>query len=400
MRKYLFLLVISVFVFSCNSSKEVIDVQNINKLTGNFNNHLIYSLPKTKIIVVVEVDKIVQNKGPYADYTDKYLGALNNLIKQNETFWNIADVQFYFYPVIDTANTYVVGALSEEVFFPLKLTKDGFPVSYNSDAVDYNTDQFIHNTSGFNDDHSQNLSFNFVSSDKSYKVVYDTVYKEEVYDTIIRKVPILKPNLVKKTIEEQAKELADRITLLRDDRAALLVGEADNDNLPTGDALKIMLNEIDKLEAEYLTMFVGRSDTLRYTYTFSFTPEYNDFKQSVILFKFSNRSGLLPSDNIYGSPVFFKVNSVNKASNISNFNYNLGLNQQMDRKQVNKGLYYRIPQQSSVKLVLNSQVISEKNMYIAQHGTIQYLPANIFNNSDLKIIFYPELGSIKSINFQ
>lgn len=398
MRKLIPIFFAILLLFSCNSSKEIIDVQNINSLTSNYQNNFVYSLPKTKIIIVVQVEKIIQNKGPFADFTDKYLGALNNMIKQNETFWNISDVSFLSYPVIDTLNTYVIGS-SENIFLPLSLTKEGFPIAYNDSSQNYQFKQLDLNSSGLNDDHSKNLSFNFVSSDKSYKVTYDTVYKEEVYDTIIRKVPILKPNLVKKTPEEQAKELADRITVLRDDRAALLVGEADNDNLPTGDALKIMLSEIDKLETEYLSMFVGRSDTLRYTFTFSYTPENNVYQQSVILFKFSQNSGLLPADNIYGTPVYFKISSNNKSSNISNYNYNSNLLAQVSRKTLNKGLFYRIPQQATVKLVFNSQIISEKNMYIAQHGTVQFLPANIFKNPNLKIKFYPELGSIESISF-
>ncbi|MBN2662328.1 MAG: DUF4831 family protein [Bacteroidales bacterium] len=398
MRKLIPIFFAILLLFSCNSSKEIIDVQNINYLTSNLQNNFIYSLPKTKIIIVVQVEKIIQNKGPFADFTDKYLGALNNMIKQNETFWNISDVSFLSYPVIDTLNTYVIGC-SENLFLPLSLTKDGFPIAYNNSSEKYQYEQLDLNLSGLNDDHSQNLSFNFVSSDKSYKVTYDTVYKEEIYDTIIRRVPILKPNLVKKTPEEQAKELADRITILRDDRAALLVGEADNDNLPSGDALKIMLNEIDKLETEYLSMFVGRSDTLTYTFTFSYTPENSVYQQSIILFKFSQSSGLLPADNIYGTPVYFQIASNNKSTNISNYNYNSYLLTQVNKKSLYKGLYYRIPQQATVKLVFNSQIISEKNMYIAQHGTVQFLPANIFKNPNLKIKFYPELGSIESISF-
>jgi len=399
MRKIFFALIVLFALFSCNSSKEVVDVQNINNLTTSFNNHFIYSLPKTKIIVVVEVEKIIQNKGPFTDYTDTYLGALNNVIMHNETFWNISNVNFFSYPIIDTSNTYVVGLLDDNTSFPLKLTRNGFLISFNNPDVDYHSNEIEHDLSGLNDNSSQNLSFNFVSSDKSYKVVYDTVYKEEVYDTIIKQVPILKPNLVKKTPEEQAKELADRITLLRDDRAALLVGEADNDNLPTGNALAIMLAEIDKLEAEYLSMFIGRSDTLKYTYTFSYTPT-NNLQHSVILFKFSQRNGLLPAENIYGTPVYFKISSNDLAANISDYNYNLNLSQQMNRKPLNKGLYYRIPKQASVKLVFNSQVVSETKMFVAQHGTIQYLPANFFKNPNLKIDFYPELGSIKSVSFQ
>ncbi len=395
-KSILFLSIFFLFL-SCNSQKEVIDVQNINNLSSIHQNNLIYTLPKTQIIVEIEVEKIIKNKGSFSEYTDKYLGALNNTIKQNSTTWTISKVNFYSNPIIDTSNTYIIG-LENNFFTPITLTKQGFLVAYNNPNATYQPKQININQSGMNDNHSQNLSFNFVSSDKSYKIEYDTVYREEVYDTIIRKVPILKPNLVKKTPEEQAKELADRITILRDDRAALLVGEADNDNLPSGDALQLMLNEIDKLEADYLSMFIGRTDTLKYTFSFSYTPSKTELNKKILLSKFSSTNGLLPAENIYGSSVFLQINTDNNLNNVVDFNSKLRIFEQMQKKTINKGLYYRIPQTSSIKLLIDNQIISEKNIDIAQFGTIQFLPASIFSNPNLKIDFYPEYGSVKSIS--
>lgn len=390
----------SVLFLACNSSKNLVKVQNINDIKKIYPNNLIYSLPKTKIVIVVEIEKIIKNKGPYGKFTDKYLGALNKTIKKNETFWEISKVKFFSYPIVDTSKTFIVGTKNNYSSFPLTLSKEGFPIAYNIAKTKYDhTNEINLNNSAINNNKSKKLSSNFISSNKNYKIVYDTVYKEEVYDTIIRKVPILKPNLVIKTTEEQAKELADRLTILRDDRAALLVGEADNENLPRGDALKIMLNEIDKLEAEYLSMFIGRTDTLRYTYSFSYIPSKNDINIRKTLFKFSESSGILPSENIYGTPVHFEIDVKNYSKNLKKYQSDIELYKKMDKKN-NSGFCYRIPKKASVKLIYGSQVISEKNIFISQLGIIQYLPSEIFENKNLKIEFYPNLGSIKSINYQ
>ncbi len=399
MRKLFISAFVILLLFSCNTQKNIINVQNINNIKKLYSNNFIYTLPKTKIVVVVQIDKVIKSKGPFSDYTEKYLGELNNNIKENQTEWNISDVKYYAIPIADSANTFVISYKDNNYIPSLSLTTDGFPIAYNIEDLNYQVSDIEFDNSTINDNLSQQLSFNLVSSDKSYKVVYDTIYKQEVYDTIIRQVPILKPNLVQKTTEEQAKELADRITVLRDDKSALLVGEADNDNLPEGAALRIMLDEINILEKEYLSMFIGRTDTMTYTYSFSYTPEEKEQNSQIMLFKFSKNSGILPSDNLYGTPVYLEIDSKNNSNNINDFQSDLAIIKQANKDKTPQGLYYRIPKKATVKLLLNSQNIAEKTIFISQFGTVLSIPSNAMLNNNLKIKFYPELGSIESIKY-
>jgi hypothetical protein len=397
MKNKIIIFCIVIFFASCKSSY-FLDVENISNISGPIDNYgVYYDLPKTEIVVSVKVRRIVKSKGPYEEYCQKYLGNLSNVIKKNETKWQISDVSFITIPQKDSHNIYY--ARSSRDFLPLSLTKEGFLLSYN-DTLNQRVEDYDFIRKKIEQKNIGKRSFYILPADKSYKIVYDTIYKEEVYDTIIKKVPILKSNLVRKSTEEQAKELADKLLTLKDDRAALLVGEGDNDYLPTGPALRIMLDEIDKLEASYLKMFIGQIDTSYYVYYFSYEPQKDETDKKILLFKFSDNSGILPSDNIFGTPVYLEVKSEETTSKIGKFNelqeaYLDSKNKKMNRK----GLFYRIPAKVRVILSKNNQILSEKSIFVAQLGEVSYLPADMFNYGNVRIDFYPELGSIKKIDY-
>ncbi len=399
MNKKLFFALGFIFMFACNSQKDLLEVQNINKIQNYRPTSIIYNLPKTKIVVVVEIEKIIQSKGPYSDFTDKYLGSIKDVVRNNSTEHQISNINFYTIPIPDTSHTYVVSASETGFVYGFNLTKEGFIISLNDPNISYDNSNFNVWENNGNNNNIKNLAFNVLTSDKNYKIVYDTIYREEIYDTIIRRIPILKKNVILKTPEEQAEDLANLILTLRDDRAALFVGEGDNDNLPDGDALQIMINGINQLEKEYLSMFVGKTDTLKYTYTYSYIPEPNIFSKKIILFKFSKNSGVLPSDNLYGVPVFFEIIADNYSQNINDFQQQQFLFEEMKKEKTQKGLYYRIPEKASIRVLFNSRIISQKSIFVAQLGVVDALPASLFNDN-IKIEFYPNLGSIKNIKVQ
>ncbi len=386
------LIVLIFFLFSCRSNLQVIPINNINQVKKEKAEGFFYILPKTEIIVEVNVAKITNSKGPYADYTEKYLGQLTDVIHKNETFWELQDISILDYPIPDSSQIYFISSKGN---FPLNLSETGFPIAYNT------SEHFTYITYNFSsisiEDKSKENSF--LPVDKSYKIVYDTVYKLQTYDTIIRKVPVLKPNLVKKTTEEQAKELADKISTLTDDRAALLVGEGDNDYLPEGPALRIMLDEIDKLLNSYLQMFKGKSDTVYYKYAFKFIPEDYTNNQKKVLFKFSRKSGVQPADNLFGEEVYIELTPNGNYQEIKNFTIDK-FSEKSQNKKYRNGLFYRIPQPMNIKITMNNGVLAENSVIVNQTGAVYSLPAKIFKDKSLEIKFYPKYGSIKEIYFK
>ena len=394
---YIFILL---FVFwGCKSNLSIIETYSIKNLKEPVSTGIFYNLPKTEVIINVNVLKIIKKKGPFSDYSQKYLGALTNIIDKDKVIWKISDIEFRTIPIADTSNIFVVCKAKNISYLPFTLSKEGFLVSYNLGDKKFKIPKNEEPSKEGNERKNKNFSFELLPSDNNYKVVYDTVYREKIEDTVIKKIPVLKRTLVKKTLDEQAKEQADKLFTLREDRAALLVGEGDNDYLPTGSALRLMLSEIDKLESSYLSMFTGKEDTVEYTFSFSYIPSRKDIGREIILFKFSENSGVLPFDNIYGTPVSLEIATDNYAQDINKFVLSQKKQDNREQKGDIAGLYYRIPQKVKIEVKQDNQILSKEGIYINQLGTIAELPEELFGNEKLKIEFYPQLGAIKSISY-
>ena len=96
--KIIILAIILFIITSCSSNKNIVKVENINNVKKYTENSLIYALPKTVIVVDIEVSKITKRKGPFYSYTEDFLGSIKNIIKTNSTEWAISSINFRTYP--------------------------------------------------------------------------------------------------------------------------------------------------------------------------------------------------------------------------------------------------------------------------------------------------------------
>ncbi len=354
-------------------------------------------MPKTKIVIEVFVNKIIENKGPFSDYTDKYLGKLKDRIEKNRTYWQISNVRFWSVPIVDTNHIYAIISKGITLANFVSLTKEGFLISFNKNGTNYQSPLLFKEYANIKQGSTTELSYGRLSSRGIYKDVYDTVYKEISFDTVFKRVPIIKKTQIQKTREEQAREMADEIFSLRDYRLSLLVG--DLDQLPDGKALNIMLSGINKLEKQYLEMFIGRRDTLSYRYIFTYVPEQIPNIYRVVLFKFSTRKGILPVDAIEGNPVILEIYHQDNCEKIRDFEVSQFL-LETEKGVKNSGIFYRIPDKALLKLKMGNMTLGQIEMYIAQLGSIARLPYKLFLQKNVSIEFYPDLGAIKSITKQ
>ena len=394
-KKLIALIILIIALAGCATNKKVlIQTRRLNQINRFSNNYLIYYLPKTQIIIKLQATKIVENKGPYADYAQEFLGNLTNIITKNRTYWQISDIQISTVPIRDTNNIWAVNSSMINAY-NFQLTPQGFPVALNKNIkyTPVQTDTQSFTKLNKRTDSSETL----LIIDQGYKEVYDTIFKTQTYDTIQRTIPIIKKQLIKKSIREQARDLADKIFELRDYRESLLIG--DNDQLPDGQALRQMLAGIARLEKQYLAQFIGRTDKTIFHYKFAFTPEPTNNVVQTILFRFSPKLGLLPANDLNGQPVILEIQSHQTVDKIKSFSQKQNIIKiLMKNPPQNSGLAYRIPELVTIKLIYNGQILAKTQLLVAQFGIVQHLPAQIFKNPNLKIEFYPDLGSIKSIS--
>lgn len=105
------------------------------------------------------------------------------------------------------------------------------------------------------------------------------------------------------TTEEQAAATAELLFSLRKHRLDLITGEAGENVFGAG--LKAALDEIARMEREYLDMFYGSksvSDQL-YTFNVTITPDKNEY----MVCRFSDKVGIVPTDDLSGRPIVVKV---------------------------------------------------------------------------------------------
>jgi hypothetical protein len=180
-----------------------------------------------------------------------------------------------------------------------------------------------------------------------------------------------------KTTEEMAKDASKTLAKIRKRKFRLMAGM--NDKLPKENALKIMIEELDKKEAYYLSLFFGKEIKETKTINISVLPtEYKKY----LLFYFDEKTGL-SQDKTQGNPVWLNIEEDQLAINVD-------LSSKYDKTE--RLLPYRSPKMVKLSLLQNSKSILQTQLPLAQFGVINYLPLSFLKES--KIIINSETGNI------
>ena len=170
--------------------------------------------------------------------------------------------------------------------------------------------------------------------------------------------------IIERSSEEKARDAADFIFSLRKRRSDFLSVDADH-NL-NGEGLKIALDEISRLENEYLSLFIGKSFTESVVNTFDFIPNQADGETSII-FRISPTKGVLPSSDLSGNPILIKIEP-EKLSSAYEALFNSISNEK--GKPIAEAIFYRIPLSSMVKITDGKNDLLNYRTLIYQYGTV------------------------------
>lgn len=316
-----------------------------------------YSLPST--VLSFEVEAVCEKfyAGPYADYASKYLGI--DVRRDNETTCTLSSVRMTPYTEADLSARYLLnlrGKKAETLF--LKLTSAGLVSSSESLP-----------------EHSQNWRFPIVpASNYAGKALTanltteaTTLYKSVKSESSYGKVAVQQDMLVEKTREQRAAEIAETIISLREQRMCIVTG--DTDATFSGEALGAAVEELTRLEQEYLSLFTGYSEYDTQTFTFDLVPDKNRDSQLYVAFRISDTAGLLPADNISGRPVVLEIVQEKMAA------------PQTDEKNVKKPkvpvVVYRVPAVCSVRLADGKSTLLQARVPVYQFGEETTLPVNL-----------------------
>ncbi|MBP5566150.1 MAG: DUF4831 family protein [Bacteroidales bacterium] len=312
-------------------------------LLGQAQGSVSYSMPQTVLVFKVDAQREHFFAGPYARYAQKYLGITAEMY--DRVSYTVTSVSMV--PAVEADQsqrfTYVVNPQSQPVF--LQLTSQGL-VSGPTGA--YTADKGwkypVGKGTGFSD---KGIPANLTERTS-------TLYEADNH-TVRQQV------IVEKSTEVKAKEVADKIFEIRENKYKILVG--DTDATYSGEAMKATIDALNKLEQDYMTLFTGYSEYGSQSASFEVIPTAKN-NQTYVAFRLSDEEGLVTADNVSGKPYFVQltVEEVTPAPSVDNKN---------KPAQV---INYRIPAVCGVRLSDGINTLLQTRVPIYQLGIVAAYP--------------------------
>lgn len=361
-----------------------------------------YMLPKTRFDVTLHMKKTELVKGPFAAYAGKYLG-IDNVINTNTSYWQIEEIEIHSTPVPDTDHLYYVAmgemdSSSVPVAFQMNFSNIGMLTG----ASPMGDSKTFENTSISLSNLGYSNVFKYYSENNLFESA-DTVIERVLLDSVTVEKTVIKKKMVEKPLEQRAKETADLILKLKDQRLSLLTGYHEVPYDPV--TMKYMADELEKMEREYIELFTGITIQSRVKRSFTYTPTSADDCIPMAMLRFSSQDGILPAESSKGEIIYIQCCSQGVAAARSRFPVKVPDTEVVDTladvPQVpvavckkSYGFVYRIPEWGKVTVYLGSKVQKEIGVQIPQFGTTERLPWFI-----TKFNMDPETGAINQVRY-
>jgi hypothetical protein len=253
---------------------------------------VVYALPMTSVQIQAEAVREVFTAGPYAKFAGKYLGI--EVATENKETYSFKSINLTPYVEADAAQTYTVALKSNKSAANfLSMTATGLVALFEDNAHTAIPWRFAHEARE-SDFHDRGPVSNLAKETTTF---YQTVKTNAGFD----RVPVQQSQLVEKNVERRAEETANMIYALRKRRIELITGDADN--APNA----AVFEEITRLENEYMSLFVGKSESYTQAMTFDVVPDHAQAKQLYVAFRFSDTQGLLSPANLAGRPIVLEL---------------------------------------------------------------------------------------------
>ncbi len=358
-------------VVSFNSNSPIADKDGI-----------IYSLPRNIVKVKLEIVKTENFRGPYAAFSSKLLG-VTGIVEENSVSYEIGNVELSSLAEADPDQIYFVelDAKSKDAgSLMITLSDEGFIRGYTDIT---SVEKEVRNAINTGDYNNENL--------KPFRDLLKPVLIEKV-DTIVRRISIdtttveekvLKRSISEKLPEQQAREVADLIYRIQDSKFSLVTGYQEVNY--SRESLEFMLEQLNKLENEYLALFKGTQKISKHVYTYYVTPQSSREGTLETICRFSKSKGLSDKSTSIGESVSLVITPLNRNMKLEEF---VKQRDQVAKKM--RGFYYRIPEKSLVTLRAGGIAVAENQMLISQMGVVTYLPATHIKD----VGFHPENGAI------
>ncbi|MDY6122676.1 MAG: DUF4831 family protein [Porphyromonas sp.] len=339
---------------------------NVSKVTAGRNNDygVVYTLPRSEIVIDVLVKQTTFRPGPLALYAASLVGQAAD----TEAFsrYEIEDIRLSSLGVPDPEHSYKVEFRSGTVAPFVLLDERGLIAAINAGPADLPVWAA-----------PRRLPFDLDSLNR-------------------REVLCVSPSLPQEyamagSLSKQAEIAARYLYDIREGMVDLLKGNVES--MPKdGASLRLLLDRLEAQEAATMHLFYGDHES-RYTlHEVRITPQA-EFSNRVA-FRFSDALGAVNADDLRGKPIRMDLR-------IEDHSAEMDSEAEAKREKKLKGVVYNVPGTALVSLSMEGRTIAEAKLSIVQFGRKEALTPRLFKpqkDSSLQIRFDVETGAIQSVN--
>ena len=316
----------------------------------------VYFLPKTAVNVTLLVEKTSYQPGEFCRYAERFL-RLRDVSPESSVAYRIVGIKQYPVAVADTAKRYAVKFDAKTVASNVRLSDDGVLLAINTDPVENASVQ------------------RFVAAPRESLPNPRRFMSEE----------ILSAGSTAKMAELTAQDIYE----IRESRNLLVRGQADN--MPKdGDQLRLMLHQLDLQDRVLTSLFAGNVSKDTAEYIFTVVPDKEI--QRDILFRFSQKLGLLDQDDLGGTPYYIIIKDLQTVPPA----------EPVDPKKKNKpvqGIYVNIPGKMRVSVSNATQTLVTDDFPAGQFGHVELLSGALFNKRyTTRLTLNPVSGAVERLD--
>lgn len=356
----------SSFLFACSGTKKIVETPvSINPLSDTVTARMgtiVYSLPRTVFTITAAFERIIEIPGPYAQFAGDLLG-LDNVIREETESWSITEINLNSHQEADPQEIYVI---QTEKFFSsnaLALRNEGLILDLNPALA---------GPPVFNQHLKESIAEGFrpvdLGSDEYYVSQSDTAYRRVALDSTFIRIPYIVEKKRRLTDAQLAERAARRLMEIRDGKIMILTGEANV--FPQHEA---SINEINRLEQQYLELFTGKTFKEKRYFTTQVIPSLSQTGKPVDLFRFSELTGPSEAASGKGTPVRILIDPEQKTKKLAVITPEPVEGAVLT---ADDNLYYRVPDAAGIKILLGNEILLSARRLIYQYGELVRLPGN------------------------
>lgn len=341
-------------------------ITNIHDLAAFQENSFIYALPRTRISIKVVAVSHYTIPGPYNAYAEKLLG-IRGAASMSATQWELREISMKTFeePDPDQYYSFQTDNASKSIVHLMQLSESGIIMDQSRVKPFYWESKLI-------EEKPELIHFKDLTVKRN--ITEDIGERKKETTNVPVDLPVTKTKKSVKTVEEKAQEAANFIIKIRKRRFKLLAGQYDV--FPEGRALETSVRELDALEKEYMSLFIGKVYTDTIQRIFYYTPKAAEMLERNVFCRFSDETGIQDAMSLSGKPLVLELKNLEYVTAIKDLQ-----NPYMGPTFENI-IYYRIPEKVQLRVFFGSTNLIESEIDVLQYGLLVPLNPELIQQID------------------